>query len=157
MHLWGVLFSRKADASVSLCPHRLYYKKMLKNFLTHGNILRGEIMCIDLEDAVSYIDSYSDAFFDPQTYTFYFAHSLPPALSTADMLAVPKIRERAITDAFVKEHEVLRQKNVDSISAFHKAVNDCGLHDAWIGFRFGFLSNVARLWCLTNRIQFSKK
>lgn len=116
-------------------------------------------MYIELEDLICYMDSFSLAFFDRNTYNLYFENELLKNSYRSRMLQLPKVDEKKIIGEFIKLNHMSRnKKSIDiehvSISMFHREINNIGLYDEWIYFRSSFLSMVAKKWCIDNNINF---
>ncbi len=119
-------------------------------------------MYIELEDLICYMDCYSSAFFNLNTYELYFGNELPLNVDISEMLQVPQIEETEIMKEFMKTRPILYMRRIDdmgyiSVCDFHDSINKYGIYDEWIEFRFDYLRAVALNWCHLNNIKCTKK
>lgn len=118
-------------------------------------------MYIELDDMVCYMLSCSEAFFDIDNYSLYYRSELPSDAGDINILQLPEVDETSVIESFIDKHPHMRRKierqNKDLTDEFHRIVNDEGLCDEWMQFRWAFLQDVAADWCNQNNIKFTKK
>lgn len=118
-------------------------------------------MCINLNVIVSYIDCYSDTYFDIKTYECFYEYQVYH--TELNLLKIPKVDELRIISSYIESsnnkllQNTFRYKFKVNINSFHIIINSLQLYDDWIEFRYNFLLQEAKRWCEDNNIIYTSK